>query len=159
MGADRNFIERLTWDDVGRRIAGGSAAILPIGAAAKQHGFHLPLNADRIQAEYFAARLTERVDALVWPTVTYGYYPAFVEYAGSSSDVRSHGARDCRWHPRPRHPQIVRAQYRNQHAGAGRARAGAPRPLQGDASAGLPGPALWPRGRAAGQTKPRQPCR
>ena len=85
MGTDRNFIERLTWDEVGRRIAGGAAAILPIGAAAKQHGFHLPLNADRIQAEWFAARLTERVDALVWPTLTYGYYPAFVEYAGSSS--------------------------------------------------------------------------
>jgi creatinine amidohydrolase len=85
MGADRNFIERLTWDDVGRRIAAGSAAILPIGAAAKQHGFHLPLNSDRIQAEWFAARLTERIDALIWPTVTYGYYPAFVEYAGSST--------------------------------------------------------------------------
>jgi creatinine amidohydrolase len=85
MGTDRNFIEHLTWDDVGRRIAGGSAAILPIGAAAKQHGFHLPLNADRIQAEWFAARLAERIDALIWPTVTYGYYPAFVEYAGSSS--------------------------------------------------------------------------
>src|SRR6266702_948596 len=85
MGADRNFIERLTWDEAGRRITAGSAAILPIGAAAKQHGFHLPLNADRIQAEWFTARLSEHIDALIWPTVTYGYYPAFVEYAGSSS--------------------------------------------------------------------------
>jgi len=85
MGTDRDFIGRLTWDDVGHRIAAGSAAILPIGAAAKQHGFHLPLNADRIQAEWFTARLSEHIDALIWPTVTYGYYPAFVEYAGSSS--------------------------------------------------------------------------
>jgi creatinine amidohydrolase len=82
---DRNFIEHLTWDEVARRVGGGAAAILPIGAAAKQHGFHLPLNTDRIQAEWFAARLTERFDALIWPTVTYGYYPAFTEYAGSSS--------------------------------------------------------------------------
>src|SRR5260370_7574076 len=82
---DRNFIERLTWDEVARRIADGAAAILPIGAAAKQHGFHLPLNTDRIQAEWFAAKLAERIDALVWPTLTYGYYPAFTEYAGSSS--------------------------------------------------------------------------
>ena len=51
---DRNFIECLTWDEVARRIAAGAAAILPIGAAAKQHGFHLPLNTDRIQAEWFA---------------------------------------------------------------------------------------------------------
>src|SRR5216683_8171640 len=82
---DRNFIERLTWDEVARRIADGAAAILPIGAAAKQHGFHLPLDTDRIQAEWFAARLAERIGALVWPTLTYGYYPAFTEYAGSSS--------------------------------------------------------------------------
>lgn len=82
---DRNFIERLTWDEVARRIESGAAAILPIGAAAKQHGFHLPMNTDRIQAERLAARIAERVDALIWPTVTYGYYPAFVEYAGSGS--------------------------------------------------------------------------
>jgi creatinine amidohydrolase len=87
MGADfdRHFIERLTWDEVGRRIAGGSPAILPIGAAAKEHGFHLPLNTDCLQAEGFAAQLAVRIDALIWPTVTYGYYPAFVEYAGSTS--------------------------------------------------------------------------
>ena len=30
-------------------------------------------------------QIAERIDALIWPTVTYGYYPAFVEYAGSSS--------------------------------------------------------------------------
>ncbi|KJC52914.1 hypothetical protein UP09_00755 [Bradyrhizobium sp. LTSP885] len=87
MGADisSHFIERLTWDEVARRIAAGHPAILPIGAAAKQHGFHLPLNTDRLQAEWFAARLAQRIDALIWPTVTYGYYPAFVEYAGSAS--------------------------------------------------------------------------
>ncbi|MFB9269123.1 creatininase family protein [Bradyrhizobium erythrophlei] len=87
MGADtiNHFIEYLTWDEVARRIAADSPAILPIGAAAKQHGFHLPLNADRVQAEWFAARLAERIDALIWPTVTYGYYPAFVDYAGSAS--------------------------------------------------------------------------
>jgi creatinine amidohydrolase len=83
--SDRNFVEHLTWDEVARRIAEGAAAIVPIGAAAKQHGFHLPLNTDRIQAEWLAARLAERIDALIWPTLTYGYYPAFTEYAGSSS--------------------------------------------------------------------------
>jgi creatinine amidohydrolase len=82
---DRHFIEPMTWDEVARHIAGGAAAILPIGAAAKQHGFHLPLNTDRIQAEFLASRLAERIDALIWPTLIYGYYPAFVAYAGSSS--------------------------------------------------------------------------
>ncbi len=82
---DRNFVERMTWDDVARRIGHGASAILPIGAAAKQHGFHLPLNTDRIQAEWLAARLAETIDALIWPTLSYGHYPAFVEYAGSIS--------------------------------------------------------------------------
>jgi creatinine amidohydrolase len=83
-GSDRNFIEQLSWDAVRARIGEGVAAILPIGAAAKQHGLHLPMNTDRIQAEWLAARIANRIDALIWPTVTYGYYPAFVEYAGSS---------------------------------------------------------------------------
>src|SRR6266702_7887139 len=82
---DRHFIEHMMWDEVARHIAGGAAAILPIGAAAKQHGFHLPLNTDRIQAEFLAGRLAERFDALIWPTLVYGYYPAFVAYAGSSN--------------------------------------------------------------------------
>jgi creatinine amidohydrolase len=82
---DRHFIEHMMWDEVARHIESGAAAILPIGAAAKQHGFHLPLNTDRIQAEFLASRLAMRIDALIWPTLNYGYYPAFVAYAGSSS--------------------------------------------------------------------------
>jgi creatinine amidohydrolase len=52
MGADavHSFVEQLSWDAVAQRIERGAAAILPIGAAAKEHGFHLPLNTDRIQA-------------------------------------------------------------------------------------------------------------
>ena len=83
--AARNVIENLTWDEVSRRIAQGAAAILPIGAASKQHGFHLPMNTDRVQAEWLATQIAARIDALIWPTLAYGYYPAFVEYAGSAS--------------------------------------------------------------------------
>jgi creatinine amidohydrolase len=79
----RNLVEHMRWDEVARRIDDGASAILPIGAAAKQHGLHLPLNTDRIQSEWLAARLANSIDALIWPTLTYGYYPAFVEYAGS----------------------------------------------------------------------------
>ena len=82
---DHHFIERMHWDEVARRIGDSAVAILPIGAAAKQHGFHLPLNTDRIQAEWLAGRMAEKIDGLIWPTLTYGHYPAFVEYAGSSS--------------------------------------------------------------------------
>jgi creatinine amidohydrolase len=83
--AERDFIEHMRWDEVARRIERGAAAILPIGAGAKQHGLHLPLNTDRIQAEFLSSKLAERIDALVWPALSYGHYPAFAEYAGSTS--------------------------------------------------------------------------
>ncbi|MEZ5820515.1 MAG: creatininase family protein [Xanthobacteraceae bacterium] len=83
--AERNFVADMKWDEVAHRIASGAAAILPIGAGAKQHGLHLPLDTDHIQAEFLAAQLAARIDAIVWPTLTYGHYPAFVEYAGSIS--------------------------------------------------------------------------
>jgi creatinine amidohydrolase len=78
-----HFIETMTWDQVAGRIVAGAVAILPIGAAAKEHGLHLPMNTDRVQAEWLAAAVTKRMDALIWPTVSYG--PAFVDYAGSCS--------------------------------------------------------------------------
>lgn len=83
--AERHFVEHMVWDEVACRIARGAAAILPIGAGAKQHGLHLPLDTDRLQAEFLASKLAARIDALVWPTLAYGHYPAFVDYAGSIS--------------------------------------------------------------------------
>lgn len=75
----------LTWDKVGERLAAGAAAILPIGAGAKEHGFHMPMATDKVLAEHFASALAERIDTLIWPALTYGVYPAFVDYAGSVS--------------------------------------------------------------------------
>ena len=81
----QNFVSGLAWDEVERRLREGAAAILPVGAGAKQHGLHMPMGTDQFQAEWFAARLSERIDALIWPTLSYGRYPAFVAYAGSVS--------------------------------------------------------------------------
>jgi len=75
----------LTWDRVKERLAGHAAAILPIGAGSKQHGLHMPMATDQVFAAYFARTLAERIDALIWPTLTYGVYPAFAAYAGSVS--------------------------------------------------------------------------
>lgn len=75
----------MTWDAVGDRLKAGAAALLPIGAGAKEHGLHLPMNTDQLQAEWLAARIAEQSDVLVWPTLSYGHYPAFVNYAGSCS--------------------------------------------------------------------------
>ena len=75
----------LTWNVVAKGLAGGAAAMLPIGAGAKQHGLHMRMATDQVFAEYFAGVVAEKTDALIWPTLTYGAYPAFVAYAGSAS--------------------------------------------------------------------------
>jgi creatinine amidohydrolase/Fe(II)-dependent formamide hydrolase-like protein len=83
--ASKHEVARLTWDQVKDRLAGGAAAILPIGAGAKQHGLHMTMATDQVFAEYFSRALADRTDALIWPVLTYGAYPAFVGYAGSVS--------------------------------------------------------------------------
>ena len=81
--ASDNEVAGLTWDKIKQRLAEGAGAILPIGAGAKQHGLHMPMATDQLFAAHFSRALAERVDALIWPTLTYGAYPAFVAYAGS----------------------------------------------------------------------------
>jgi creatinine amidohydrolase len=78
-------VSDLTWNVVAERLAGGAAALLPIGAGAKQHGLHMSMATDQVFAEYFAGVVAEKTGALIWPTLTYGAYPAFVAYAGSVS--------------------------------------------------------------------------
>ncbi len=83
--ASEHDVAGLTWDRIGQQLRNGAAAILPIGAGAKEHGFHMPMATDQVFADYFARALAKKIDALIWPTLTYGAYPAFVSYAGSVS--------------------------------------------------------------------------
>lgn len=78
------FLERLTWPEAAALFERDPLVVLPVGAAAKEHGPHLPLGTDRMVAEALAARVAERVPCLVAPTVNYGYYPAFVHFPGST---------------------------------------------------------------------------
>ncbi len=77
------FVAQLSWTELERRL--DATAVLPIAAACKEHGPHLPMQADVLQAEWLAGALVQRAKVLVWPTVTYGYYPAFTDYPGSVS--------------------------------------------------------------------------
>jgi len=63
----------------------GESELYSIGAAAKEHGPHLPMRTDHLTAEALGSRLAETADVLVWPAVGYGHYPAFRRYPGSTS--------------------------------------------------------------------------
>jgi creatinine amidohydrolase len=78
------YLERMTWPDAAAVFRRDPLIVLPVGAAAKEHGPHLPLGTDRILADYLAARIAERIPAVIAPAVTYGYYPHFTKFPGST---------------------------------------------------------------------------
>ena len=79
------YVESLSWSECEVRIAHSSAAVLPVGALAKAHGLHLPIATDAIQCRFVTDRLIQRYPILVWPLVSYGHYPAFVDFPGSTT--------------------------------------------------------------------------
>jgi len=87
------FLRDLTWLEAEKVLARDAVVVLPIGAAAKEHGPHLRLDNDERIADAYVRLLAEACDAVVAPTLTYHFYPAFVEYPGSTS-LRLETARD-----------------------------------------------------------------
>ncbi|MFY9314676.1 MAG: creatininase family protein [Burkholderiales bacterium] len=87
------FLAQLSWNAAEKLFSAGRPVLIPLGAAAKEHGPHLPLGNDFLLAEYLAAAVAARAEVLIAPTLNYGYYPAFVEYPGSVS-LRLETARD-----------------------------------------------------------------
>lgn len=83
----------LTWVQARERLKRETIVVLPLGAASKEHGPHLPLANDETLAGYLAMRVLEQEDVVVAPAMGYSFYPAFVEYAGSTN-LRLETARD-----------------------------------------------------------------
>jgi creatinine amidohydrolase len=81
-------LAELNWLQVTEVIQSGAITLLPIGAAAKQHGPHLPMQTDYLQAEWLVGLLIQKLNVLAWPTLGYGFYPAFIDYPGSCSIER-----------------------------------------------------------------------
>jgi creatinine amidohydrolase len=75
----------VTWVEIDEAFKKGWPVVIPLGAASKEHGLHLPMNTDFLQAEYWANYLVENYEVIVAPTIPDNYYPAFNAYAGSSS--------------------------------------------------------------------------
>jgi len=83
----------LTWPEAEKALKPETVVVIPIGAGSKEHGPHLKLRNDAILADYFTRRVIESADVVVAPAVNYHYYPAFVEYPGSTT-LRLDTARD-----------------------------------------------------------------
>src|SRR5215467_7900092 len=84
MSADTGaWLEDLTWPEAKARFAAGAVVVVPIGAAAKAHGPHLPLKTDALTARALAQGLIERLPVIAAPVLGFGFYPAFTGFAGS----------------------------------------------------------------------------
>lgn len=77
------WLEDLTWQEAKARFDGGAVVVVPVGAASKAHGPHLPLKTDALTARALAQRLIERLQVVAAPVVGFGFYPAFTSFAGS----------------------------------------------------------------------------
>lgn len=71
-----------SWPTVAKRC---EVAVLPMGAASKEHGYHLPNQTDYLTANALGNAAVLRLPVLLLPVFGYGYYPAFVDWPGSMS--------------------------------------------------------------------------
>jgi creatinine amidohydrolase len=77
------LLEDMTWPEAERVLTRDAVVVVPVGAAAKEHGPHLRLANDWTMGDYPRRRLAERTPVVIAPIVGLSYYPAFVEYPGS----------------------------------------------------------------------------
>jgi creatinine amidohydrolase len=87
------LLEDLTWVEAEKLLKPETVVVIPLGAESKEHGPHLKLKNDFLMAEFLKRAVLERADVVVAPTLNYGYYPAFLEYPGSTS-LRLETSRD-----------------------------------------------------------------
>ena len=86
-------LELLNWIEAEHWFADNPVVVIPLGAAAKEHGPHLPLNNDALIAGWLADEIIQRLPVVMAPLINASFYPAFVDYPGSIS-LRLETARD-----------------------------------------------------------------
>jgi creatinine amidohydrolase len=86
-------LETLSWIEAEQWFANDPVVVIPLGAAAKEHGPHLPLNNDAIIAAWLGEQISARLPVVIAPLINASFYPAFIEYPGSIS-LRYETARD-----------------------------------------------------------------
>jgi creatinine amidohydrolase len=81
------LLETLSWDEAEHVLTPDTVVVIALGAESKEHGRHLQLNNDFLMAEYLKKRVlaSAQQNVVIAPTINYSFYPAFLEYPGSTS--------------------------------------------------------------------------
>jgi creatinine amidohydrolase len=74
-------LSNMAWWEAEEKLKKTKVAIIPVGAT-EQHGLHIGLGADWIQAWEIAKRVGEKSDALILPVLTYGVSGHHKEFPG-----------------------------------------------------------------------------
>jgi len=77
------FLGDLAWPEAEARLKTAPLVILPFGAGAKEHGPHLPMNADAKVMEYLCQQAITSLPVIVAPPILHGWFPAFREFPGT----------------------------------------------------------------------------
>jgi creatinine amidohydrolase len=83
MGPAGAFLGDLTWHEAEVMIPEASVVILPVGAGAKEHGLHLPMNADAVVLQYLSQIAVDSLPVVVAPPILHGWFPAFRAFPGT----------------------------------------------------------------------------
>jgi creatinine amidohydrolase len=79
------YLEDISWTTSQQLLTPDAVVVIPLGAGSKEHGPHLPLSTDYLQAVGLAKMVALERNVIITPVVNYGFYPAFLKYPGSTS--------------------------------------------------------------------------
>lgn len=73
----------LSWPEAEARIRQSPIVVIPFAAGAKEHGAHLPMNADQVVMEYLVEQAVAAADVIIAPPILHGWFPAFRGFSGT----------------------------------------------------------------------------
>src|SRR5258705_6798463 len=73
----------LAWPEAEVRLREAPVVVLPFGPAAKEHGPHLPLNADAKVMDYLCEQAIRSRPVVIAPPILHGWFPAFRQFPGT----------------------------------------------------------------------------
>jgi creatinine amidohydrolase len=78
-------LSELAWPEAEAWLTSSAVVVIPLGAGAVEQGAHMKLDSDERLARYLASRVMAASSVVVAPPLDYHSYPAYSDYAGSTS--------------------------------------------------------------------------
>ena len=77
------YLGECTWPEAEKWLKDAPVVIIPFGGGAKEHGPHLPMNADQKVMEYLCDRAIDNKFVVIAPPILHGWFPAFRDFPGT----------------------------------------------------------------------------